>query len=111
MGFPPLPITDYPPCGVNPPCDREQLYAGLGKLPPSYLPGAATTYSDLNFVLLSFVAERITGKPFETLVRETILEPLNLTHTYYEKPDDSVGVIPGTPSSTKWMYGLGNESA
>ncbi|AEO63092.1 uncharacterized protein THITE_2141257 [Thermothielavioides terrestris NRRL 8126] len=111
MGFPPLPKSDYPPCGTWPTCDRAQLFTGLSKLPPSFPPFETPAYSDIGFVLLSYVAERITGKPFKTLVTDTVLRPLNLTHTFVEAPDDSLGIIPGTSRATMWGVSLAEESA
>ncbi|KAK4150843.1 beta-lactamase-like protein 2 [Chaetomidium leptoderma] len=111
MGFPPLPNGSFPPCGTFPTCDREQLYAGLGKLPPSFPPFTTPVYSDIGFVLLSYVAERITGKDFNSLVTDAVLTPLNLSRTFVETPDDSFGIIPGTRRSTTWGYSLDQESA
>ena len=111
MGFPPLPNSSFPPCGTYPTCDREQLFEGLAKLPPSFAPFTTPTYSDLGFVLLSYVAERITSKPFKSLVTDAVLTPLNLKHTFYDSPDDSVGIIPGTKRKTTWGYELGEEKA
>lgn len=111
MGFPPLPISEYPPCGTWPTCNKSQLFAGLGKLPPSYPPFETPVYSDIGFVLLSYVAERTTGKDFKTLLTDTVLKPLNLNYTFIETPDDSLGVIPGTSHATSWAASLGEESA
>ena len=110
LGFPPLPATSFPPCGTNPTCTREQLFEGLAKLPPSFAPFTTPAYSDLGFVLLSFVAERITGKSYKDLVSDTILTPLNLTHTFVTTPNDSLGIIPGTKRATLWGFELGDES-
>ncbi|KAK3994822.1 beta-lactamase-like protein 2 [Cladorrhinum sp. PSN332] len=111
MGFPPLNISEFPPCGSYPTCDREQLFGGLGKLPPSYAPFTTPTYSNLGFVLLSYIAERITGKEFKTLVQESVLNPLGLKHTFVSTPDDSVGIIPGSRRTTTWGFELAEESA
>ncbi|KAJ4417641.1 hypothetical protein N0V85_001751 [Neurospora sp. IMI 360204] len=111
IGFPPLPIQEFPPCGTNPICDRDQLFAGLGKLPPSFPTSSAPAYSNIGFVLLSYVAERITGKPFKALVQDSVLTPLNLTHTFTSAPDDSLGIIPGNRYSTSWAFDLAEEAA
>jgi CubicO group peptidase (beta-lactamase class C family) len=44
-------------------------------------PGEAYEYSNLNFVLLGAVMEATTGKPWESLVHERILGPLEMTHS------------------------------
>ncbi|KXX77020.1 Beta-lactamase-like protein 2 [Madurella mycetomatis] len=111
LGFPPLPSSEFPPCGTRPTCDREQLFEGLAKLPPSFPPFTTPTYSDIGFVLLSYVAERITGKDFNTLVTDVVLKPLNLNRTFVTTPDDSVGIIPGTQRTTSWGFELDEEAA
>ncbi|KAK3297101.1 beta-lactamase/transpeptidase-like protein [Chaetomium fimeti] len=111
IGFPPLPNSTFPPCGTNPTCDRKQLFEGLAKLPPSFAPFTTPAYSDLGFVLLSYVAERITGKPFKSLMTDAVLTPLNLEHTFYDEPVESVSIIPGTKRKTTWGGELGEEKA
>ncbi|KAK0727547.1 beta-lactamase/transpeptidase-like protein [Lasiosphaeria miniovina] len=111
LGFPPVPTADIPPCGVNPTCNREQLFAGLGKLPPSFPPSATPAYSDLGFTLLSYVAEHITSKDFKTLVRDAVLKPLGLSHTFISVPNDALGIIPGNRYSTSWAFDLAEEAA
>ena len=111
LGFPPLPNSTFPPCGTNPTCNREQLFEGLAKLPPSFAPYTTPAYSDLGFVLLSYVAERITGKTFKSLVTDAVLTPLGLEHTFYDEPVESVSIIPGTKRKTTWGAELGEEKA
>ncbi|MEZ5977642.1 MAG: serine hydrolase domain-containing protein [Planctomycetota bacterium] len=43
-----------------------------------WAPGERTEYCNVAFALLAYVAERAAGEPFETLVRERVLEPLDL---------------------------------
>lgn len=111
MGFPPIPLQNFPPCGSYPTCNRTQLFEGLGRIPPSFAPFTTPTYSNIGFVLLSYIAERKTGKPFKTLVKEKVLDPLNLKHTFTEAPDQSLGIIPGNQRTTSWGYELAEESA
>ena len=40
-------------------------------------------YSDLGFILLRFLTESVTGKPFETYLHETFYRPLGLTATAF----------------------------
>jgi CubicO group peptidase (beta-lactamase class C family) len=51
-------------------------------------PGTVYLYSDLNLIDLGVLAERVTGKPLDQLVREGITEPLGMTDTGYN-PDPS----------------------
>ncbi|KAK0652653.1 beta-lactamase/transpeptidase-like protein [Cercophora newfieldiana] len=109
IGFPPVPMTEYPPCGHDPACNRTQLIKGIGGLPPSFAPFTTPTYSDLGFTLLAHIAERLTGKNFKDLMQEKVLGPLNLKHTFTSKPDDAFGVIPGSYNRSTWAGDLGEE--
>ncbi|KAK3685315.1 beta-lactamase/transpeptidase-like protein [Podospora appendiculata] len=111
IGFPPISLYEIPPCGVNPTCTRKQLLSGISKLPPSFAPGTTPVYSDIGFTILSYIAEKITGKKFKSMVQDSVLTPLNLTHTFVSAPDDSLGIIPGNRYSTSWAFELAEEAA
>ncbi|MCM3869310.1 MAG: beta-lactamase family protein [Pyrinomonadaceae bacterium] len=51
-----------------------------------YLPGARVVYSDLGFISLGFLLERITGKQLSELARFEIFEALRLQSTFFN-PD------------------------
>lgn len=69
---PELPLYDY----AN---DTERL-ARLRAETPVGVPGTYT-YSDLNFLLLQFVLERITGRTLDVLIYEGITRPLGMLST------------------------------
>jgi CubicO group peptidase (beta-lactamase class C family) len=48
-----------------------------------YLPGTDCLYSDLGFMLLGFIIEKISGKKLEDYIQEKIYSPLNLHHTLF----------------------------
>jgi len=83
----------------------------MEKLPPSFPTGVTPAYSDLGFVFLGQIAEKITGKDFKTLVKDAVLAPLNLTHTFVSVPDDALGIIPGNRFKTSWGFEMAEESA
>ncbi len=87
-----------------------EFLAGVAKTPPFHAPYQKTTYNNIAFVLLSYVAETVTGKPFMEMVEDTVIRPLNLQHTFTKPPDDSYGVIPGDREETLWPIDFGNES-
>ena len=78
--------------------------------PPLHAPYQTTTYNNVAFVLLSYVAEAITGKPFMKMIEDTVIVPLNLTRTFTHPTKDEFGVIPGTIEDTMWSADLGNEA-
>ena len=51
-------------------------------LPALFEPDAQFSYSNSNYLLMQLVLESATGKPLHVLLREYILDPLELTNTY-----------------------------
>ena len=45
-------------------------------------PGKEYRYSNANYLLLGMILEKVTGKPYDKVIRDQILIPLNLVHTY-----------------------------
>ncbi|MES4908214.1 serine hydrolase domain-containing protein [Streptomyces sp. NPDC000395] len=76
--LPELPLYDYD--------GHEQRLARLRAEPPATAPGTARRYSDLNFLLLQRVLERVTGRSLAHLVRDGITRPLGMTATRYRPP-------------------------
>ncbi len=52
--------------------------------PPHRLPGGAYTYCNTDYVLLGMVINKVTGKSVSSQIRERILTPLALDHTFLE---------------------------
>jgi D-alanyl-D-alanine carboxypeptidase len=51
---------------------------------PFNKPGEGYHYSDINFMLLGFIIEKITGKTLPEEIRERILVPLSMNNTYFD---------------------------
>jgi len=83
----------------------------MAKTPPFYPPYQTPMYNNIGYVLLSLVAEAITGRPFMKMIEETIIKPLKLNYTFIQTPDDSLGIIPGDRMETLWARDFGNEAA
>jgi CubicO group peptidase (beta-lactamase class C family) len=49
---------------------------------------SVVTYSDLNFLVLTFLVEKIYGKRIDEIARKEIFEPLNLKDTLYNPPKE-----------------------
>jgi CubicO group peptidase (beta-lactamase class C family) len=47
---------------------------------------AKVIYSDLNYILLGYVIERVTGKRLDHVTRAEIIRPLDLTRTMFSPP-------------------------
>jgi len=50
-------------------------------------PGEKYVYSDIGFIILGKIVERISGQPLDEFVERNIFEPLGMLDTYYT-PDD-----------------------
>ncbi|HET7278302.1 MAG TPA: serine hydrolase domain-containing protein [Dermatophilaceae bacterium] len=71
---------------------REELIAGLEEAEAVLDPHRAWHYSNLAYALLGDVVEKVTGQPWEAVVRERVLDPLGMGSTS-TMPDDSRAAI------------------
>ncbi len=85
----------------------DEFLGAIAKLPLTYAPGEQWHYSHSTDVL-GFIAERIEGKPFRSLLLERVLEPLGMVDTDFwippAKQDRAAGVYTfdekaGTPTA------------
>jgi D-alanyl-D-alanine carboxypeptidase len=58
-----------------------------------FKPGEGYHYSDMNYMLLGFVIEKITGKSLAENIRNRILEPLKMENTYFEYYEPARGKL------------------
>ncbi|NDH64365.1 MAG: class A beta-lactamase-related serine hydrolase, partial [Alphaproteobacteria bacterium] len=71
------------------PAELDALIA-TGKL-FSRPPGLAFEYSNLGFALLGRVLTNVSGEPYQSFIRRTILNPLGMTRTTFDAPDAARG--------------------
>lgn len=62
-------------------------------------PGAAFDYNNCDYIVLGQILERVSGKSYEQLLRERLLQPLRLTHTGLMRQ----GIVVGNLANT-YMY-------
>lgn len=75
----------------------DELIAIAAKMPRAFdVPGSAYSYSNMNTVILGRIAEQVTGRPFEMLLRERVWGPLGMTRTFM----DSSGRLQAPNSQT-----------
>jgi serine-type D-Ala-D-Ala carboxypeptidase len=65
---------------------REATLAAIADEKLEYSPGTRVVYSDLGFITLGFLLERITQTSFVELALREIIEPLSLNQTFFN-PD------------------------
>jgi CubicO group peptidase (beta-lactamase class C family) len=50
-------------------------------------PGAKWSYNNSGYFLLGAIIERVTGKPYEQVLKENILDPVGMKNTGYDRHD------------------------
>jgi CubicO group peptidase (beta-lactamase class C family) len=63
--------------------ERDRAVGALANLNLEYKPGTRVIYSDLGFILLGFLLERMTGSRLAQLAHQEIIEPLKLRRTFF----------------------------
>src|SRR5688572_8384958 len=58
-----------------------------GKLDLKFTPGTKYNYSGEGFEYLKMVVEKITGKKVEQVLKEEVIEPVGLYHTFFSRND------------------------
>lgn len=87
--------------------------------PLDFPPGTEWSYSNTGFIILGRVVEKVSGEPFAQFLKENILQPLGLTHTYF-LPDAGIASLargytsfalgpmePARPEASGWIYSAG----
>lgn len=72
------------------PYEPDSMLALFSGLPLEFEPGSRWAYNNSGYYLLGVVIETVTGQPFDEVLRERILDPMNLTNTGYDHYTDIV---------------------
>jgi len=80
-------------CDATPKCDWQpfeptrwaQVEAMLPFTDVAFKPGSRWSYSNLGYVFLGQVIERLTGDDYEVYVTKNVLMPLGMTSSYFDK--------------------------
>lgn len=91
-GLPRLPDNMHPADGEDPYADygEGELRAFLAGYQLRRAPGGEYEYSNLGMGLLGLALARRAGMPFEALLRQRILEPLQMHQSYLSHPTEVV---------------------
>lgn len=65
---------------------KETAYHMAFAETPQDAPGSKFTYSDVNFIVLGALVEKVSGEPLEQYAERHIFAPLKMTHTRYLPP-------------------------
>jgi D-alanyl-D-alanine carboxypeptidase len=74
----------------------EEIVNMIAQDESSFTPRGIFVYSNTNYVLLGLITEKISGKPFVQQLHEQIIDPLNLTHTFFIPYEQApTNLVPG----------------
>ncbi|OOQ59361.1 serine hydrolase domain-containing protein [Mucilaginibacter pedocola] len=78
-------LTNEPEFGtyMTRPQTHEFLLSKMAALKPDFAPSEKFKYSNTNFILLSYIAEKITGKAYPEIVKQRVINKIGLKDTYY----------------------------
>lgn len=63
--------------------NKEEAYKLIGELPLAFPVGKSRHYSDLGFILLGEIIEKVSGMPLDQFDQKNIFIPLDMHHTTY----------------------------
>jgi uncharacterized protein YbbC (DUF1343 family)/CubicO group peptidase (beta-lactamase class C family) len=75
---------------------RDVGYGMAFSSTPISPPRARFVYSDINFIVLANLVERVSGIPFDTYCAQNIFTPLGMGHTQFRPPADWLSQIAPT---------------
>ena len=84
----------------------QEMIAAICAVPLAYEPGTQSVYSDLGFILLGEIVQRVTGQPLDQLARQRIFDPLEMSHTMYRPPAATIADIAPTEMDATWRKRL-----
>ena len=76
------------------PWTREELLEYVIEKPLYFPPGTDWAYSNTNYLLLTYVLEKASGKDHALVIKEEILDPLQLKNTHYKLQPDYPAQLP-----------------
>lgn len=81
----------------------EQSVRDLRGLRLSRPVGAAFQYSNTNYLILGLVVEVVSGQPFADYIKEHILAPLGMDHSF---TSEDAALRGGLASGYRWWFGM-----
>ncbi len=81
-------LWEWQPTWLHKKHSRSSVYAYLAALPLRYTPGEKRAYSDIGFMLLGEIVERVSGSQLNDYVQREIFAPLSMHQTRYLPPPE-----------------------
>ncbi len=86
-------FTDYPGFWENPPESREETLELVLDLPAKFQPGKRYKYSNTNYLLLSWLIDKVTINGHNEYIRTEILNPLGLENTFFSLKEVNINEV------------------
>jgi len=68
--------------------DPSEVLGKVCEAERAYGPGSSTLYSDVGFILMGKILERVSGRELDQLAREEVSRPLGMGRTMYNPPGE-----------------------
>ncbi|MFZ0739449.1 MAG: glycoside hydrolase family 3 N-terminal domain-containing protein [Candidatus Acidiferrales bacterium] len=85
---------------------KDKVLARVLSEPLVAAPGTKVEYSDLGFILLGEIVERLTGLDLDSFAADSIFEPLGMAHSMFSPPKRMRSAIPPTEKDTEYREKL-----
>jgi CubicO group peptidase (beta-lactamase class C family) len=69
---------------ISNPVPKEQVLQAFENSPLLFKPGKKFDYNNSGYFLLGMIIEKVTGKQYETVAREMIFSPLEMSHSGFD---------------------------
>lgn len=69
---------------INNPISKEFVFDYFKDKPLDFKPGKYYSYNNSGYFLLGLIIEKVTGKPYETIVREYLFEPYEMSNSGFD---------------------------
>ena len=76
--------------------NRDELFRAACNTPLAHLPGTHAEYSDIGFILLGEILDRVAKEPIDRFVRREVFAPLGMEQTQFNPPPSLKDAIPPT---------------
>lgn len=66
------------------PVSKREILASFKDIPLAFTPGTQFSYRNSGYFLLGLIIEKVTGVPYQKVVRERLIEPLQMSHSGFD---------------------------
>ena len=84
--------------------DRDELFRAACNTPLAHLPGTHAEYSDIGFILLGEILDRVAKEPIDRFVRREVFAPLGMEQTQFNPPPSLKDAIPPTEDDRTFRH-------